>query len=745
MKLNMYYGPLKRLANYRASGLAAAVCVAGIALSGFIFVTHLQEETLDFQNDLRISCENRTAAIRRELDADLAALQALRAHMETAPPTEQQFNSFAQRLLSTTMSVRSLEWVPRVREDDRRKFESDLGGRFIWVGDPARPRRAPEGSDHFPVYLIYPNFHNWSAVGFDANSSSGCRRAMALCEMTDTPGLTEKFPIVERTGDGFGVIGFLPVRRPAPGSGEIQMTGFAVAVLQVGDIVESALSRAGKRDMDLYVFDRSAAAAKALLFYHPAPTGTRRGMVKTEAALASAIRQQNILNVGGRQWAFVFVPTPEYLAGVHSARPWLLLLLGLLLTGAAVSYLVIHASHTRRIMGLVGSVEGVNRQLKAARDEAIEASSSKTRFLANMSHEIRTPMNGVLATTELVLNTNLTAEQRELISACHSSGQQLLTLLNDILDLSRCESGKLALESAPFDLRAQVKAVLRLHAVTAQRKGVRLNLQWKDGVPQWIVGDSTRFRQVLTNLLSNALKFTDKGSVNVQVSKEDIAEGKIHLLLTVRDTGIGIAPEILPKLFSPFVQADLSTKYGGAGLGLAICKQLVTLMHGTIAVESTEGEGSTFIVELDAEPCRPQATGEADFSPLPARLRVLVAEDNPVNQLVTRRLLERHECVVDVVATGVEALEQYQRASYDVVLMDCQMPEMDGYEAARRIRALPGDQRAAIIALTALAFPNDRERCLEAGMDDHISKPISAKQLVAALHRWAPSHIEAAG
>jgi hypothetical protein len=319
--------------------------------------------------------------------------------------------------------------------------------------------------------------------------------------------------------------------------------------------------------------------------------------------------------------------------------------------------------------------------------------------------------------------------------------------LNDILDLSRCESGKLTLEHVPFDLHSEVTGVMKLYRVIAQQKGVALNLHWSDDAPRWVRGDPTRLRQVLANLMSNALKFTDDGSVRLTVWSDGNGDERARMRFIVEDTGPGIPPETLPTLFAPFVQGDGSTtrRYGGTGLGLAICKQLVVLMGGSIEVDSEPGKGSRFVVQVEFESADPvqqvadRVTGRAS---LPRRLHVLVAEDNPVNQLVAQRILERHGCSVDVVATGTAAVLRHQVEKYDRILMDCQMPELDGYEAARRIRTANRQVRVPIIALTAQAFPDDRERCLAAGMDDYVSKPINAAQFIATVRRWIPCDVE---
>ena len=736
---------------HSALGLCTAAFVTGALLTGVSFYENRRQEDLAFHQDLTIASENRVSAVRRELEANLVALRALRAYLEISPSPmdESSFAGFAQRLIPTHSSVRSLEWIPRVDGPDRARFEDGPGGHFIFEGDPAKLHRAPNQPFYLPVQFIYPAFLKLAVIGFDVNGSAGCRLALALTQKTGEPALTEKYPIVEQTADGYGVIAFLPVSRRVGGDGQPVLAGFAASVTQVPDVVESGLRRINPRGLDLYVFDRSAPPAKQLLYYHPSPIGTKRGAVASEPLLANTIHEQISVSIGGRDWSFVFVPTPEFIASAYSWRPWILLGVGSLFTFAVVVYLLLHVSHSKRTLGLLDSLEAVNRQLAGARDQALEASRSKSQFLANMSHEIRTPMNGVLATTELVLDTGLTSEQRELISACHVSGQQLLAILNDILDLSRCESGKLMLEQVPFDLHSEVTGVMKLYHVIAQQKGVALNLCWSDMTPHWVRGDPTRLRQVLSNLMSNALKFTDDGSVTLTVSSDSDNHAHARLRFIVEDTGIGIPPETLPSLFSPFVQGDGSTtrRYGGTGLGLAICKQLVVLMGGAIDVTSEPGKGSCFDVQVEferADPVQQIVDRQTDRASLPRRLHVLVAEDNPVNQLVAQRILERHGCSVDVVATGTAAVNRHHMERYDLILMDCQMPELDGYEAARRIRTANNPVRVPIIALTAQAFPDDRERCLAAGMDDYVSKPINAAQFIATVRRWIPCDVETA-
>jgi PAS domain S-box-containing protein len=457
---------------------------------------------------------------------------------------------------------------------------------------------------------------------------------------------------------------------------------------------------------------------------------------------------------------------------------------------AIVRNITARKSNEIKLKGYAQELERKNEEMEAALLTAREATQLKSRFMANISHEIRTPMNGVLGMTELLLGTALKEEQQEYAESIKRSATSLLSLINDILDLSRVEAGKLRIEQVPFSLKTIVEETSSLFALQARTKGLEFLLEVAPNVPASAVGDGHRLRQVLNNLLGNAIKFTDAGRISLTVSLLGEAAGRLQVRFSVRDTGIGVSRSDQERIFERFIQADTSStrKYGGTGLGLAISKELVELLGGEIGVESEVDRGSQFWFTISLgkaaaseERANPapaaKAPAQTAKSPVPGAIpvqispgasapkpqpsagsasaagslanltaalrgrkhRILLAEDNEINQRITVRLLEKLGLAVDAVTNGRLAVEAINKKKYELIFMDCQMPEMDGFEATAMIRNRERNaKRTPICALTANAMEGDRERCLAAGMDDYISKPVSLEKLQEAITRWIP-------
>lgn len=579
-----------------------------------------------------------------------------------------------------------------------------------------------------------------SSQGFTAQARADLRisAALALIRAGHPYGLGNVLPY-----DRTGVVNFA-VAFPTAHGVRILLTGFrpsSLAPFLTADLRKIP----GVAGAHNYVIDENDSVIAST---NPtAPTGYRFSAPQQVRALSHSSGDRSghyydQVKLANSTWRIVLAapdgPLFASVAGLHKWVPWLILLAFGLVAAAAL---------------LLG-----RRVLHSAAEDvaaATEASAMKSNFVAHMSHEIRTPLNGVMGMMGLLASTPLTREQREYLELARSSGDALMTVINDVLDIAKIEAGRVDIEWRSFDLRELVDRCIEMLVASAAAKGLELRCTVDEQVPRHVVGDRTRVGQVLTNLITNAVKFTVEGKVAVRAVVAARDEDSVTVRFSVSDTGIGISPERIDQMFDAFAQADVGTtrRFGGTGLGLTIAQELTQLMGGTLTAASVVGEGSTFTctipfvraVEFEsADEPMADATGAASTNgDRSAEIcsRVLVAEDQHVNWVLIERMLEHRGHASANAGTGREVLEQLDSQRYDLILMDCHMPVLDGYETARKIRqreAEAGTVRIPIVAMTANAMLGDRERCLAAGMDDYMAKPITPEMLDEVLARWLP-------
>ena len=452
-----------------------------------------------------------------------------------------------------------------------------------------------------------------------------------------------------------------------------------------------------------------------------------RQRIKTKylpVIFVSAIHQSDLHIIRGIETGAVdFIPKP---------------IIPEILIGKVKIFLDLHYQK-KKLSGLLIHLEKTNKELEIQKEKAEESTKAKAIFLANMSHEIRTPLNGIIGFSKILEETGLTDYQKELTEIIVSSGENLLNVINDILDFSKIESGQVKLENIEFPLNKTVNTIVKLQKLNAEKKGIELQFEIEKNLPDNLVGDPFRLNQVITNLVSNAIKFTEKGNVKISITSLQRESEKITLLFKVADSGIGISEEGKEKLFKEFSQADTSTtrKYGGTGLGLAISNNLIKLMQGEIGVNSEVGKGSEFWFKLaysytSLKPGIDNNSSETAFE-IPKNIKILYAEDNLINQRITLMQLQKLGVSCDIAQNGLEAFELYKKNEYDMILMDMQMPELDGLACTKEIREYEKINNLMhsiyIVAVTANNSTSDKLNCIEAGMNDFISKPFKENEI----------------
>jgi signal transduction histidine kinase/CheY-like chemotaxis protein/integral membrane sensor domain MASE1 len=686
------------------------------------------------------------ASLRTSIDRATSSLLAVKTLFEIEESVSRaRFAATASPWLERYPAIRALEWIPAVSHDERAALTENARRDGIEAFDIRDMRdgelvSAAERASYFPVYFVEPLAANAAALGLDLYADPIRRAAIERALETDATAVTEAIDLIQGSK---GLLVALPVMTR---DGDT-LAGIALGVFDLQTLMSDAHREAAlPARIDLHVLDYDAGPSGRLL-YSTDPLEAQSDYGHRPADTKQADGYQSAFAVGGREWTIVINPDGVFHGLAWNWQPIAILMIGALLSGALSLYLLSLTRTEERITRLVMERSQLLQQARldaeAAMEQAQQANQAKSKFLAHMSHELRSPLNAILGYAQLALldpeSHGISNRAQGFIKTIIDSGNHLVGVVGDILDLSKIESGYLRLENVPFDLRVLANDAVAIMAASAEKNGNSLRFDLDADLPDSLIGDPVRVRQVILNFLSNAVKFTTNGSIQLEIRRFTETVGTIRVRVSVKDDGVGIPIAKQADLFQAFTQADMSTtrKYGGTGLGLAINKQLVAAMGGEVGVQSKEGAGSTFWFDIAFD----KAVSEvAEIAPASddrstTSLSLLLVEDVEINRFLAERLLENAGHHVVSAVNGIEAVEAVERENFDAVVMDIQMPELDGVEATKRIRQMldPIKRNVPIVALTANVATEDIARYRAAGMDDCCAKPMQMEVLSPIL------------
>ena len=760
---------------YRYIPLVLLICI-GIVSSVLLFKLSFRYEQAQLQEDFEKAAEDRISILKRRIEENIYTVERIADFYAGSQKVEwKEFRAFVQAPLARHSGIQALEWIPRVTDRQRVAYETaaqkDGFSNFQITERQSQGYmvRANKREEYFPVYFVEPYIGNEMALGFDLASNPIRLEALKLACDTGKAVATAQIVLAQETAKHSGFLIFSPIYHKDAPTNTIEdrrnnLQGLALGVFRVGDILENALAYLEPRGINMYLYDASAPVGRHLLASHSSRTSETPADPTEYEKLdkLTGLHEASTINVANRKWLILCTPTAGFVADAKTWQPWILLTGGLVFTAMLTVYIIlilVHNSKTRQVAAKILSAKkqlvNVNKQLEVSieranlmAEEALAANQTKSNFLANMSHKIRTPMNAVIGFSEILKQDGLTCEQKKYVSLIYDSGKHLLKLIDNILDLSKIEAGKLETEIIDCDLANLLGDVESLMRPAAIDKGLKFEVLQCGQLPAKIRTDCSRLRQCLINLTNNAIKFTEQGHVYLNTSLET-CENKPYIRFDVEDTGIGIPADKQKYIFEAFSQVDSSTtrRFGGTGLGLAITKQLIELLGGKISIVSTPGKGAVFSIVIPAgidtksTPAMDKykfvenISAETDIADEQKFTgRILVAEDNRSNQMLMDMLLQKMGLDVTVAEDGQKAVEKASSEPFDLIFMDMQMPVMSGYDAARKLRAK--GLKTPIIALIAHAMKGDAEKCIQAGCDAYISKPVDRKEINETIAKY---------
>lgn len=747
-----------------------AVSLVSLIISVSLFQYLLRLDQKQVELEFRNQAEVADLVISRTLSESFQTLNRIRDFLYLSDEiTRFRFAAFTLPLLEERSAIHALSWNERIPAADLKSFEERMqaqqDGSFRIVERDDQGNLIPVGDrpDYIVVSYIEPLETNRPALGFDVGSNPVRRKALDEAMTSGQAVTTARINLVQDEGSQYGVLVFLPYY----GTGGVPDTeaerrqnirGYATGVFRVGSLVENAIRGLNVSQIDIALKDISAPDGVHILF----PKESDEDFEARIAELSNSTAAEKIgvwektIAVPGREWKLEIRPTLPFIYAQRSQTSWFFLLGALVVTAMGTILILTVTGRQKVIEELVADrtyeLREQAKTLQDAQNQAEAANKAKSEFLASMSHEIRTPMTGVLGFADMLYEDKLPKESYEKVEKIKESTQHLLRIINDILDISKLESGKLEIEYLDFHLPSKIRDVISLVSGSG-RDGLDVTMTLSDDFPDVVRSDPTRLRQILFNLVGNAIKFTKQGRVEVNGDLMQDDEGKPFLKFKIIDTGIGMSQETLSRLFTDFTQADssISRLFEGTGLGLAICKRLVNMLGGQIGVESELGKGSTFwftlpYIEATTEVLAPvtqdqaaqeeeSANADQSGSSPTRKLHVLVAEDNEINQMIVENILGvlGHTCTI--VPNGADAIKSHENGTYDFILMDVRMPGVSGPDATRTIRSMPGSKsEIPIIALTADAMLENRKSYFDAGMNAVATKPISLAELANTIN-----------